>query len=153
MCIDYFDKDALNKWFKDNGDESHRINYNLTKDSLVFDLGGYIGDWSQKINDKYNCHIYIFEPVLKYFTILENKFEKNDKIKNYCFGLSNNTVETEIINDGASSSMYLKNGVKEKIKLVNFKDFLEKENIINIDLIKINIEGGEYDLLDFIHRS
>jgi hypothetical protein len=29
-------------------------------------------------------------------------------------------------------------------------DFIKSEEIKNIDLIKINIEGGEYDLLDFI---
>jgi FkbM family methyltransferase len=153
MCIKYFDENALNKWFKDNGDESHRINYNLNKDSLVFDLGGYIGDWSKKISDKYDCHIYVFEPVLKYFTILENKFKDNNKIKNYCFGLSNDNIETEIAHDGASSSVYLTNGHKEKIKLVSFEDFLKKENIGCIDLIKINIEGGEYELLEFILKN
>jgi FkbM family methyltransferase len=150
MCINYFDEISLKKWFEDNGDNTHRINYNLNQDSIVFDLGGYIGEWSDKIQRKYDSKIYIFEPVLKYFSELKKTFELKENIKIYNFGLSDKTYNTEIIHDGASSSLYLIDGEKEKIKLINFVDFIKSEEIKNIDLIKINIEGGEYDLLDFI---
>ena len=43
MSVNYFDKESLERWFKDNGDETHRLNYNLNKNSLVIDLGGYLG--------------------------------------------------------------------------------------------------------------
>jgi FkbM family methyltransferase len=150
MCINYFDEISLKKWFEDNGDNTHRINYNLNQDSIVFDLGGYIGEWSDKIQRKYDSKVYIFEPVLKYFSELKKTFELKENIKIYNFGLSDKTYNTEIIHDGASSSLYLIDGEKEKIKLINFVDFIKSEEIKNIDLIKINIEGGEYDLLDFI---
>jgi len=150
MCINYFDEISLKKWFEDNGDDTHRINYNLNQNSIVFDLGGYIGEWSDKIQRKYDSKVYIFEPVLKYFSELKKTFELKEKIKIYNFGLSDKTYDTEIIHNGASSSLYLIDGEKEKIKLINFVDFIKSEEIKNIDLIKINIEGGEYDLLDFI---
>jgi FkbM family methyltransferase len=150
MCINYFDEISLKKWFEDNGDNTHRINYNLNQDSIVFDLGGYIGEWSDKIQRKYDSKVYIFEPVFKYFSELKKTFEFKENIKIYNFGLSDKTYDTEIIHDGASSSLYLTDGKKEKIKLINFVDFIKSEEIKNIDLIKINIEGGEYDLLDFI---
>ena len=150
MCINYFDEISLKKWFEDNGDNTHRINYNLNQDSIVFDLGGYIGEWSDKIQRKYDSKVYIFEPVFKYFSELKKTFEFKENIKIYNFGLSDKTYDTEIIHDGASSSLYLTDGEKEKIKLINFVDFIKSEEIKNIDLIKINIEGGEYDLLDFI---
>jgi len=150
MCINYFDEISLKKWFEDNGDNTHRINYNLNQDSIVFDLGGYIGEWSDKIKSKYDSKVYIFEPVFKYFSELKQTFELKENIKIYNFGLSDKTYDTEIIHNGASSSLYLIDGEKEKIKLINFVDFIKSEEIKNIDLIKINIEGGEYDLLDFI---
>ena len=150
MCINYFDEVSLKKWFEDNGDNTHRINYNLNQDSIVFDLGGYIGEWSDKIQKKYNSKIYIFEPVFKYFSDLKQTFEFKENIKIYNFGLSDKTHDTEIIHDGASSSVFLQDGEKEKIKLINFEEFINSEKIENIDLIKINIEGGEYELLDFI---
>jgi hypothetical protein len=71
MCINYFDEISLKKWFEDNGDNTHRINYNLNQDSIVFDLGGYIGEWSDKIQRKYDSKVYIFEPVFKYFSELK----------------------------------------------------------------------------------
>jgi hypothetical protein len=37
----------VTRWFKDKGDETLRLEYpELNKDSLVFDLGGYHGDFS-----------------------------------------------------------------------------------------------------------
>ena len=150
MCINYFDEVSLKRWFEDNGDNTHRINYNLNQDSIVFDLGGYIGEWSDKIQKKYDSKIYIFEPVFKYFSDLKQTFEFKENIKIYNFGLSDKTHDTEIIHDGASSSVFLQDGEKEKIKLINFKEFIQSEKIENIDLIKINIEGGEYELLDSI---
>ena len=153
MCINYFDEKSLKRWFGDNGDITHRVNYNLNQDSIVFDLGGYIGEWSDTIQQKYNSKIYIFEPVFKHFSELEKKFGHKENIKIYNFGLSNETYDTEIIHDGASSSLYLQEGEKEKIKLINFEEFIKSENIENIDLIKINIEGGEYELLDSILES
>lgn len=150
MCINYFDEVSLKRWFEDNGDNTHRINYNLNQDSIVFDLGGYIGEWSDKIQKKYDSKIYIFEPVFKYFSDLKQTFEFKENIKIYNFGLSDKTHDTEIIHDGASSSVFLQDGEKEKIKLINFEEFIQSEKIDNIDLIKINIEGGEYELLDSI---
>jgi len=150
MCINYFDEKSLKKWFEDNGDNTHRINYDLNQNSIVFDLGGYIGEWSDKIQIKYGSKVYIFEPVFKYFSELKKTFELKENIKIYNFGLSDKTYDTEIIHGGASSSLYLTDGEKEKIKLINFVDFIKSEEIKNIDLIKINIEGGEYCLLDFI---
>ena len=48
---------------KDNGDGTLRINYDLTEDSVIMDLGGYRGDWTNLMINKYNCTSHIFEPV------------------------------------------------------------------------------------------
>ena len=36
---------SLHRWFADNGDYTHNINYTLNNDSIVIDLGGYHGFW------------------------------------------------------------------------------------------------------------
>ncbi len=41
----------IGKWRKANGDGTLRLNYPLTPDSVVFDLGGYVGDWAQQIHN------------------------------------------------------------------------------------------------------
>ena len=59
----------VKKWFADRGDQTLRLEYpELTSDSIVFDLGGYLGDFSAAIVERYNCKIYIFEPHPEYFT-------------------------------------------------------------------------------------
>lgn len=50
---------AVDKWFKDKGDSTLRVNYNLSEDSIVVDVGGYIGEWTLEIFQRYNCNIYI----------------------------------------------------------------------------------------------
>jgi FkbM family methyltransferase len=150
MCIDYFDKESLERWFKDKGDENHRVNYDLNENSLVIDLGGYLGEWTEKIHNKYSCNVYVFEPVFKYYNNIVEKFKNNNKIKIFNLGLSGVNDEVVIKHDNASSSIFIENGVEEKIKLVKYYDFINDNKIGYIDLIKINIEGSEYELLEHI---
>lgn len=152
MCIDYFDRESLQRWFDDKGDETHRINYDLNESSIVFDLGGYLGEWSEKIFNKYGCEIFIFEPVKKYYDEINNKFN-NDKIKTFKLGLSDKDSNVDVYDDGAQSSVYLKSGQKENINLVDYNNFINKNNIEFIDLMKINIEGSEFDLLEYIIKN
>lgn len=135
------------KWFQDKGDTTLRVNYPLTEESVVFDVGGYRGDWSDEIIKRYNPFIYIFEPVSEYYSLIVNRFCNNPKVKVYNFGLSNeNKIENIAILSDASSTYKLSNTYLS-IELRDIKIFLQEENIEFINLIKINIEGGEYPLL------
>jgi FkbM family methyltransferase len=141
-------------WFKIRGDQTLRLNYDqLDEKSIVFDAGGYEGQWTSDIYSKYNCSIYVFEPVKSYFKCIEERFKKNNKINVFCFGLGNKNISTVINLDQASSSVYKKGEKSETIKIVNITSFLKKNRISSIDLFKINIEGSEYDLLDELIRS
>ena len=51
---------ALNSWHKGGHEQTSRYNFPLDEDSLVWDVGGFLGDWSKKIHDIYNCNIEIF---------------------------------------------------------------------------------------------
>jgi len=150
MSITYFDKESLDRWFVDEGDKNHRLNYDLNENSIIFDVGGYEGDWANDVFDKFGCYIYVFEPVKKYYEYIVNRFRNNDKVKVFNVALSNIDGDASITHNTASSSMFIDGLNKEDIKLKNLNTFLneEKLNDKNIDLIKINIEGGEYDLLD-----
>jgi hypothetical protein len=41
----------------------------------------------------------------------------------------------------------------EEIQLKNVVEFIKENSVLHIDLIKINIEGAEYDLLDQLLES
>ena len=51
-----FDK-AIQRWFRDKGDQTLRLNYDLNEHSVVFDLGGYEGQWSADIFQRYQCNV------------------------------------------------------------------------------------------------
>lgn len=145
--------DAHQRWIAARGDETLRLNYNLNSNSTVVDAGGYKGGWTSAIWSTYSPTIYIFEPVKSYYDGIASKFSGNNKIKVHNSGLSNKDEEVEINVSTDSSSVYVGNGPKEKIILIDFIKFVKDNNINKIDLIKINIEGGEYDLLETIIKN
>jgi len=142
----------FDRWFRDNGDYTLRVNYPLNEHSIVFDLGGYHGDWTDLITSKYNCNVHVFEPIPDLYNKIKSRFSNNDKVKVYDFGIAERTGELElsVAVSVDSSSFYTEGGDKITCNIVSIVDFIRSNNITNVDLIKINIEGGEYPVLDTI---
>ena len=138
---------ATKQWFADNGDKTLRLDYNLNENSIVFDIGGYEGTFAQNIVERYNSTVYIFEPVTEFYNKISDRFSNSSKIKVFNFGLSNKTKYIEIALSDDASSIHIDSNKKERIKLVNIVEFIRNNNIQRIDLMKINIEGGEFDIL------
>ncbi len=135
-------------WKLANGDESYRLNYNLTEKSLVFDVGGYEGEWSQQIYSRYNPSICIFEPVKKFTQICEIKFKDKPKVKVLNFGLGKKTEQISISVAEDASSTYKVGIQTEEVYIHDIVVFMDENNIDNVDLIKLNIEGAEFDVLE-----
>ena len=135
-------------WIKVKGDKTLRLNYNLNEHSIVFDLGGYKGEFAEEIFNKYQSKIYVFEPILEFYTIIKNKFNNNSKILPYQYGLAGKDGEMQISMSDNSSSVFLKTENSETIQLKSIVEFIRVNNITKVDLIKINIEGGEYEVLE-----
>lgn len=136
-------------WIRADGDKTLRVNYDtLNEKSVVFDVGGYKGQWASDIFSKYRCTIHIFEPVTFFSHEIKKRFIKNKKIIVHDFGLSNNTCKTYISIGGDASSIYKTGKSIQKVKQEDIIYFLHRNKIKKIDLMKINIEGGEYDFLE-----
>ncbi|HEX2927775.1 MAG TPA: FkbM family methyltransferase, partial [Ruminiclostridium sp.] len=144
---------AVKHWFQDKGDATLRLNYDLTKDSVVFDLGGYKGQWAGDIFGRYGCGIYIFEPVELFYKEIVNRFKDTPKIQVFQYGLSDENKICKIGLDQDGSSIYKSSQNTEEISLVKATDFISQQRIERIDVLKVNIEGGEYDLLDHLIQS
>lgn len=140
------------RWIKDNGDDTLRLNYPLNSDSLVFDLGGYSGDWAARIMARYQCRVFVFEPIPQFCQSIKKRFATEKRAFVYCFGLHSRTEVGEIAVDQNASSRYRasRSTRSQDAQFVDIKEFIDRENIQRIDLMKINIEGGEYDLLERI---
>lgn len=136
------------QWFSDNGDKTLRLNYELNQQSIVLDLGGYEGQWASDIYSMYRCKVLIFEPVSQFFKRIEQRYQNNTDIQVYEFGLGAEDAELSISVNGASSTAHKNGNARVNAKLVKASNFFHDNNISKIDLLKINIEGGEFDLLD-----
>lgn len=139
------------RWYEADGENTLRIDYdNLNENSIVIDLGGYKGEWASNIYSKYLCNVFVFEPASRFYQQIKKRFERNPKIKLYPFGLGSQDKEEKIYLNAESTSIHKKKGTPENISIKNFATFLKQNDIKKIDLIKINIEGSEYDLLEFL---
>ena len=146
-------KQNFKNWIDANGDKTHRLDYSLDGNSIVFDVGGYKGNFATDIDKKFGCNIFIFEPVSKFVTELLMRFNHRKKIVIYPFALDGNEPNQLININNDSSSLYtneqeVKQEVYELISSMLFNKVIELTKVRFIDLCKINIEGSEYSLLD-----
>jgi FkbM family methyltransferase len=151
---------SLNRWFADNGDYTHNINYELNNDSIVIDLGGYYGLWIDEIlkkNNPYIPNIILVEPVPEFYNHLVGKYENYEKIKVINAGVSTDKNEVTktlyISNDGSSTNFNGNINSAIQIKTIPIDKILSDNNINQVDLLQINIEGDEYGLMEYMIES
>jgi FkbM family methyltransferase len=135
---------------------------NLLHDSplLCLDIGGNVGDYSTEILKKFpSTEIHIFEPSPKNIKILKKKFLGKENIHLLPFAISNFTGKARLFYDKKGSPLAslslrklehfnIKNNQSEKIDVICIFDYWKK-NLGKrvIDLIKMDIEGLEYNAL------
>jgi len=130
------------------GGEQLRFDYkDLNANSVVFDLGGYEGQWASDIYGRFRSKIYVFEVYTPFYNNIKQRFSRNQDIKVFNFGLASKDTTAQISVDEYSTSIFKKSNDMVEIELKTAADFIIDNKIEKIDLVKINIEGGEYDLL------
>ena len=139
---------AQEKWLMDRGDETRRLEYPLSEKSIVMDVGGYRGDWAGHIVDRYNPRVLIFEPVREYYQMILDRFQGNSEVHVFHFGLADRSCSEQMVLLEDGSSIYRKGANTQTIRLEDGAAFIRNEGLKQIDLVKINIEGGEYCLLE-----
>ena len=143
------------RWVRDRGDQVLRLTYPLSSSSVVFDVGGYNGDFAQAIHERYGCLVYVFEPVPEFFKRCIERFEGNPKIICMNFGLSDVDAWMEInLSENASSfDASVTQTEKKKVMLRAVNAVIAELAVQEIALFKINIEGGEYAVLPALIAS
>jgi FkbM family methyltransferase len=141
-------------WNEADGDETHRLNYNLNAASIVFDVGGFEGNWAAEIHARYSATVLVFEPFMPFFNKMDSRFSQNPKIEVYPFGLGSKDKNITFYGGGDRSSVYkmtdipLDDDQGTDVKIMDIAGVIDSRKFKNIDLIKLNIEGGEFDLLE-----
>jgi FkbM family methyltransferase len=143
------------RWFKDKGDETLRLNYPLTQESVVFDLGGYHGDFAAAVHQRYGCKVYIFEPVSEFYQRCVDRFQGNHKIVCLNYGLSSadGWLDIGLAENASSFASPHAKGATQRVQLSSIVKCISELGVNQIDLMKINIEGGEFDIIPAIIES
>lgn len=151
---DFFYREIA-RWFKDKGDETLRLSYPLNESSVVFDLGGYHGDFAAALHERYGCKIFVFEPVPEFFSKCVERFKNAKNITCLNYGLSSHDEWLDIsLAENASSLVSSQtNGRTAKVQVRAINDVIRELGLERIDLIKINIEGGEFYVLPALIES
>jgi len=138
---------AHRRWIKDRGDETLRVDYPLSPESVVLDVGGYNGDWAARIHERYRCRVYVFEPVPEFYERIRERFSGVEAVQVFNYGLSDADAMMPISLSADGSSVFHQNRQHIDIRLRDIDVVLQELGIRDIALIKMNIEGGEYALL------
>lgn len=142
------------KWLKDNTKKDLLLeDLNIKTFDIVFDVGGYLGEYSERLYRKYNCYIYVFEPISEYSNFIQSRFENNERIKTFNFGFSDNQEYVFIYKNNNKTSLWKQTGIKEKIEVRKISQFINEKKISKIKLIKLNVEGSEYKIIDDLFKN
>lgn len=140
-------------WYRSGGNDLLFREHDLHTASLVVDAGGYRGEWSAEIFARYGSTIHLLEPVPQFVQQLEQRFGRNSKITIHPFALGNRNEWHDIYINEDGSSMYQEDGEGVRIKVVRASEFFRSFESQGVDLLKINVEGAEYDLVEDLLNS
>jgi FkbM family methyltransferase len=128
----------------------------VEEDDVVIDIGFNYGLFSLQALDNNAKKIIGFEPntkLVKWF----NENIKDDRINLHEVAVSNKNgftsfYESEYFGKSTIYSDVNQKDTKESyvVRVISFNEFIETNNIAKIDYLKIDCEGGEYDIIESI---
>lgn len=128
--------------------ESDRYEYPLTTDSLVLDCGVYEGTFSHILYEKYGCRIVGFEPIPTFFERCRERFRANPHVTVHNAGVGATTRRERMSIKGDMTGVFADNPEAEEVQVLAIGEILAPFG--QVDLLKINIEGMEFEVLEAI---
>lgn len=140
----------LGVFFKDGGNNLIFSKLVLNSESVVIDGGGYQGEFIDNLLINFGCKIESYEPLQKEFDRLNKKYAHNKRVKIYNQAIFSKTRELYLNHEGISSSILKKNDSNNssKVNAIDIVEIIKSKK--NIDLLKLNVEGAEYNIMNRI---
>jgi FkbM family methyltransferase len=145
--LNYHTMPQVGRDYKKAGGEALRYQYDLGPQSVILDVGGYLGDFAAEVLARFGSRVHCFEPIAKFRQAIVERLGRNPQLTVHPFGLGAKTEEVMFCVVGAMSSSLRDQERSEACKVVSVVDFFANHDIQRVDLMKINIEGGEFQLL------
>jgi FkbM family methyltransferase len=140
--------DAFRQWKRDRGDNRLFDYGTLPEGAVAFDLGGYRGDWTARVlTQQPAAHVHVFEPHPAFAGDLRARFAGDDRVEVHAFALGGQDGALALSDAGDASSALSGPDAQITGEVRSVSRFFDERDVPRIDLMKMNIEGGEYDLL------
>lgn len=139
-------KQQILEWFRDNPNEESRFNFSGLKEGIVIDAGAYIGEWTERMRLSYpDCEYHLFEPVERFYKVCKEKFSDVDDVEVFqkALGSQDKSIKIQMLNDGSKMADFGEPSLMEDVDT-----YIRQKSISEVELLKLNIEGGEYDVID-----
>jgi len=131
---------------------------------IIFDVGAYIGNTVKAYLEYFpKATIYAFEPTPLSYTEIAEKFRDIKNVKcfqkaitdsnsNITFNVNEFSPTNSILSTDAKASHYWGDNLLDTVDIVSVSsttldDICEKENIGNIDILKLDVQGAELKAL------
>jgi FkbM family methyltransferase len=131
----------------------------LHDDAVMVDVGGYEGEWSEQIPARAETQgaraveLHVFEPEPNSLERLQRAFGDNARVHVHAFGLASRDRVQRMAVGGPGTSQF-RSGSQPgffgavDLELRDVSTVLTGLGINHIDVMMVNIEGGEFELLD-----
>lgn len=129
--------------------EEFRLQYPLTEGSLVLDAGVFRGDFIDWCRKRWGCTVIGFEPARAFHEQSARRFAGDDRVTVHPYGLGARTERRTLAIQGDATSVYFDPRAPdtEDVSLRDVAEVFKELGPSEVHLFKINIEGGEYELL------
>lgn len=131
--------------------EDRRYDYpDITPRDIVIDAGAYQGNWSRAIADKYHCTVWAFEPVARFYKQACDRNIGCDHVVLFDAGLGAAFCSPQFNVRNDSSGLYATSDEKESVRILPVVQTLLGDPGTVFALLKLNVEGMEYEILEAI---
>lgn len=138
---------AIKRWKWRQGDSKLLYDFDLSEDAVVIDAGCYMGNYSHALCQRSQPTIFAYEPAPVFCEMARERLASFPKVQVECAGLSDFDGETTLFyNDAGSSTQRQSAGDQVKVRILNISEVVKTIDR-PIDLLKLNIEGDEYPVL------
>jgi FkbM family methyltransferase len=125
------------------------IDFPLDETGTVFDVGTYDGSWAKALWDRSQPTIYAFEPAPGPYDRACEALAGRDRVHVLPYGLGAADASAALGLSAAGSSLFAEGTIGSvDVEIRDVVGVLDELGLERLDLIKLNIEGAEYDLFD-----
>jgi FkbM family methyltransferase len=122
----------------------------LGEGALVLDVGAYDGEWAERMLARHPCRVEAFEPDPTSFPRLLRRLEHESRFRATPVALGCRDTTATMALDLMGSSLFASRGVfgSAPVAVRDVAAVLDGLRVERVDLMKVNIEGGEYDVFE-----